>query len=120
MITPNIIDAIKVQFIQPLFEDDFPERGMQAWLTKIEWEQYSECYKLFFDFSEFEQDNDKYFVEVYYPNRNTPNETGKDLFNAKEAGYYTSKYSVYFSITGSKEDAKVFEEEIKQYLRVVE
>ena len=30
MITASFIDAIKVQFIKPIFEDDFVEKGMKA------------------------------------------------------------------------------------------
>jgi hypothetical protein len=68
-ITVDMLDAIKVQWLKPIFEDDFPERGMTAWLTAAEWEQDDEGYKLYFDFSEFEAVNAKYFREVYFPNR---------------------------------------------------
>ena len=30
MIAASFIDAIKVQFIKPIFEDDFVEKGMKA------------------------------------------------------------------------------------------
>lgn len=30
MITASFVDAIKVQFIKPIFEDDFVEKGMKA------------------------------------------------------------------------------------------
>lgn len=70
-ISLDMIDAIPVQFLKPLFEDDFVERGMKAWLTKIEWDEGADCYNLFFDFKDFEEENDKYFTECYRPNRHT-------------------------------------------------
>lgn len=70
-ITIDLLDAVKVQFLKQIFEDDFPERGMKAWLTKIEWNEDHCGYDLYFDFSEFEQENEKYFIEVYYSNRHT-------------------------------------------------
>lgn len=68
MITASFIDAIKVQFIKPIFEDDFVEKGMKAWLTDVEWAEREKCYKLYFDFTEFEAENDKYFKATLYPN----------------------------------------------------
>jgi len=114
-ITVDILDAIKVQWLAQIFEDDFPERGMVAWFTGVEWENKNECYKLYFDFKEFEEVNDKYFREVYYSN--TP---GK-LVTAKVANQYTSKYSVYFSCGDftTRNDA-AFAEEIKKFLKVIE
>jgi len=64
----DMIDAIKVQFIKPIFEDDFVEKGMKAWLVDVEWAEREKCYKLYFDFTEFEAENDKYFKATFYPN----------------------------------------------------
>ena len=116
----SMIDAIEVQFLKPIFSDDFAERGMKAYLTKIEWNARNECYQLFFDFSEFEAENIKYFTASYYPNRHT-RESGlnKELYTAIEAGMYSSKYDVYFSISGGLRNDAVFEQEIKEYLRVI-
>lgn len=125
-ITADIIDAVKVQFLQPIFEDDFPERGMKAWLTKVEYKRTTQCYQLFFDFTEFEAENLKYFTEVFYPTRHTREavQNGrmehKELYTAIEAGSYTPKYSVYFSVTSFTEDPALFAEEIAEYLQVVE
>lgn len=124
MIVANMIEAKKVMFLQPLlFEDDFVERGMKAWLTKIEWNQHNECYKLYFDFTEFEAENDKYFTQTYYPNRHTRDleKTGRKLFTAKEAGMYNNKESFCFSpmVVGQCVDYKndaAFEESIKEFL----
>lgn len=121
MITTNIVDAIKVQFLRPIFEDDFPDKGMKAWLTDIEWSDQDGCYILYFDFTDFLEENKKYFKECYYPNRHTKEleESGRILFTALEAGYYEPKYSVYFSVGEGRDDA-AFTEEIKNYLREVE
>lgn len=102
MFTDKMLFAKKVVFLKPIFEDDFPERGMKAWLTKIEdlelIDGKDHLFKLYFDFSDFEEENEKYFTEMYYPNTET-NKWGKrkSFFTAKEAGCYNSKYSVYFS-----------------------
>lgn len=89
----NRIDAIKVQFKNGIFEDDFPERGMKAWLTKIEFNVSHGCYKLYFDFTEFEEENEKYFTADYYDTN------GVACLTAKEKGLYNPKYSVYFGDT---------------------
>lgn len=118
----EMLEAIKVIFLSPFFEDDFPERGMKAWLTKILWDKKSCCYELFFDFSDFERENEKYFTETFYPNDVTKKSgIEKNLYTAKEAGYYNSKYSVFFSPSASEtRDDVSFEKEIKKYLVVSE
>lgn len=123
MISPKMVDAIKVQFLQQLCEEDFPEKGMLAWLTDVQWDLEYECYKLFFDFTEFEDQNDKYFKAVFHSNRHTEQlarETGRTAFTAKESGYYTAKYSVYFSAGNMTDrDDAAFEAEIQKFLRIV-
>jgi len=117
MITVDMLDAIKVQFLKPIFEDDFVERGMTAWLTKVEWQEQKCCYKLFFDFSEFEEINDKYFTESYFHNKRCIVQE-KHLYTAKEAGHYSPKYSVYFSCGDHEIHNDIaFADEIKQYLK---
>ena len=118
MIKVNMVSAVKVQFKKPIFEDDFVEKGMTAWLTDITWEEGHECYKLFFDFTEFEEINDKYFKQAYYPNVHTRSvSTTRQLFTAKEAGLYEPKYSVYFSISIDVRNDELFEKEIVEYLK---
>lgn len=122
-ITDNIVDAVKVQFLKPIFEDDFPDKGMVAWLVDVTWEDEVDCYKLWFDFTEFDAQNDKYFKADYRPNRHTAalqDATGRMEFTAKEAGMYTPKYSVYFSTNLERRSTEDFEREIQNYLRVVE
>lgn len=94
MFSPDMIDAVKIQFLSPIFEEDFTERGMKAWLTKIELCEKKYCYRLFFDFKDFEKENDKYFTECFYENRYT--DGTKELYTAKESGNYNHKYNVYF------------------------
>lgn len=106
------VDAVKVQFLQPIFEDDFPEKGMKAWLTCIKWE--NDCYKLFFDFNDFEEENDKYFVADYYDANRNP------CLTAKDVGLYTPKYSVYFSVSSDKRDDVLLEVELKDYLQIID
>ena len=124
MITAKLVDAIQVQFLKPIFEDDFPEKGMWAWLTDVEWDSDCKYYRLYFDFTDFEAVNEKYFKRCYNPNRHTAEieaATDRRLFTAREAGYYDSKYSVYFSVGDAqhRNDAE-FAEEIKKYLRAAE
>ena len=117
-----MIDAIKVKFLNQIFEEDSPEKGMIAWLTDIEWVPDYDCYNLFFDFSEFEEYNDKYFKEVFLPNQHTKQlekATGRNLFTAKESGNYTSKYSVFFNVSTCEHNDKLFEKEIQNYLMVL-
>lgn len=113
-ITVDMIDAIKVQFLKPIFEDDFPERGMTAWLTKID--RDDDCWKLYFDFTEFEAINDKYFIETYHNSSKQYRENGGEIkgkYTAKEAGQYTPKYSVMLDV-----GCEPFDDKIKKYLRV--
>lgn len=121
MISVDIIDAVQVQFLQPIFEDDFVEKGMKAWLTDIEWDEHHDCYKLYFDFTEFEAENFKYFKEHYYSNRVTreKNLPEKSFYTAIEAGCYSPKYNVFFGSSDQRDDEK-FKTEILAYLREVE
>lgn len=112
----DMIDAIKVQFLKPIFEDDFTERGMKAWLTGVDWEWDTQCYKLHFDFSEFEDENDKYFRRTYWG----PYEDRNNMRTAKEVGMYNAKYSVYVGISSNNRNDALFAEEILDYLRVIE
>ena len=120
MINPTMIDAVKVQFLKPIFEDDFAERGMTAWLTGIEWDEKLGCFELFFDFSEFETINEKYFREVYFPNRHTSGY--KKMYTALEAGQYNPKYKVYFSVFMDGQEVRNDEQfmtEITEYLKEI-
>lgn len=123
MIKVNMVDAIKVKFLDQIFEEDFPERGMVAWLTDIEWIDQDCCYKLFFDFTDFEQQNDKYLKENYYPNiytKELERKSGRTLFTAKEAGLYSNKYSVLFNTSNFDDrDDGLFEQEIQKFLVVI-
>ena len=121
----NMVDAIMVQFLKPIFEEDFVEKGMTAWLTDVEWDNSNESYKLYFDFTDFEEQNEKYFKLVFGSNRHTEAlqlDRCENKYTAKEAGYYTQKYSVYYnpeSCVGSRND-DAFERDIRAYLRTVE
>ena len=48
MITARFINAIMVQFIKPIFEGDFVEKGMKAWLVDVEWNSNCKYYRLYF------------------------------------------------------------------------
>ena len=123
-ITADMVSAVKVQFIKPIFEDDFVEKGMTAWLTDVEWDNSNECYKLYFDFEEFEDINGKYFKAVFHPNCHTKEleeRTGRKMFTAFEAGWYEPKYTLYFSCGDhTTRDNDAFAREITQHLREVE
>ena len=120
----SMVSAIKVQFKKIIFEDDFVEKGMTAWLTDVEWDARSECYQLWFDFTEFEDINLKYFKQVYHPNKYTKDieaRTGRMLFTAIEAGQYNPKYSTGFSVGDmTTRDDFAFQEKIQEFLKVVE
>lgn len=118
MITVDMLDAVKIQFLKPIFEDDFIEMGMKALLIRIHWDEKVKCYRLFFDFTRFEKENESYFTESYYPNNKTGNSKG--FFTAIEAGMYFPKYSVCFSLPEGSRNDKQFSEEIAKYLKVVE
>lgn len=106
------LDAVKVQFKKGIFEDDFPERGMKAWLTTIEKSIHDECYKLYFDFTEFEAENEKYFSADYYDFNSVP------CLTAKEAGLYFPKYSVYFGDTEWTDEQN--NEELCKFITIIE
>lgn len=113
------LSAVRVQFKKGIFEEDFPERGMIAWLTSIKEDKDSDCFKLYFDFTDFEKQNLKYFNEVYYPNKFTK-ELGVDkpLYTAIEAGCYSAKYWVLFGDTSWTQEE--FNVELSKYLKVIE
>ena len=126
VINAGMVNAIKVQFLKTIFEDDFVEKGMTAWLTDVEWDEKDECYKLYFDFTEFEAINEKYFKQLYHANKFTEalnlGRRASEKYTAKEAGYYNTKYSVYYNpatSVGSRND-EAFAADIRAYLRVVE
>ncbi len=115
-----MIDAVKVQFIQPIFEDSFVETGMKAWLTKVEVKD--DMFNLYFDFTEFEAENAKYFTCQYYPNVHTKElerETGRKLFTAIEAKQYSPKESWYFSLPNDSTDLELLSRELTKFLRVI-
>ena len=117
MIDVNMVDAVKVQFLVPFDEEDFVERGMKAWLTGIEFDSENNSYTLFFDFTDFETENEKYFREIYYPNNNTPDiKRPRQMFTAIEAGYYTRKLMCRFWLSTNKRDDKLFETEVTKHI----
>jgi hypothetical protein len=122
MISVDMVDAVKVQFLKPIVEDDFVEKGMKAWITDAEWDHKYQCYKLYFDFTDFESDNQKYFKESFYSNSATRVKglPEKPLYTAIEADMYSAKYSVYFGVSTDQRDDELFEIEIQNYLRIVE
>lgn len=110
----NMIDAVKVQFLKPIFEDDFVDRGMKAWLTKIE--KRDDMYDLYFDLTEFEQENDKYMTESFF----MYGKMGKELGTAKEAGHYKNKTSFFFCTKDNGANDDTFSTDIAEYLQVIE
>lgn len=111
-ITVDLLDAVKVQWLSPLEDDTFVERGMKSWLTGVEWNAEHLAYELFFDFSDFELENDKYFRADYY-------DDSGDAVTAKEAGFYNPKYSVLFGLTPDARDDNMFSIEIEKYIKGV-
>ena len=109
----NRNEALLVCFKKSLFEDDFPERGMRAWLTKIEKQKPEKCYKLYFDFEEFYEYNKKYFTADYY------DKEGKPRLTAIEIGLYPTnhKYTVYFGDTDISEEEN--EAMLHQHLDII-
>lgn len=125
MITPKMIDAVKVTFLDNFNDDDsFIERGMQAWLTKITKENDPDipyAYRLFFDLTDFEKENDKYLTETFFENKHTRKIYGDEkkrsgLYTAKEAGFYENK--VWFIIVCDGDTQQEFWEELSKHIRV--
>lgn len=118
-------EAVKVMFLKPIFEDDFPERGMTAWFTGYEEKSRCECYSLFFDFEEFESINTKYFREQYHSNKFIEQKQSKGIlpqkqyYTAFEAESYNPKYSVLFGDTsiGTEDDTL---EDLLNYIKIIE
>lgn len=104
--------AQKVIFKKAIDDEGFAEKGMMAWLTCIEWDDKNECYDLWFDFSEFEGRNAKYFRKVFHYNNK--------LVTAQERGSYDPKCSMFFSTSSSTRDDAAFNREIQEYLHLVE
>ena len=110
-IDPNMVSAVKVQFLKPIFEDSFVERGMKAWLIKIE--KCDDMYNLYFDFTEFEKENDKYLTSCFF----MPGSFNEKLGTAKEAGCYFNKDSYYFSTSeDNNTNDELFAKEISEYI----
>ncbi len=116
--------AVRIMFLKPIFEDDFPERGMTAWFTGYEEQSRSDCYNLFFDFEEFEDINKKYFREQYHSNKYIEQKITngilkpKQYYTAYEAEDYNPKYSVLFGDTLGTEDDML--EDLLNYIRIIE
>ena len=108
-----MLEAIRVIFLKPIFEDDFPDRGMKAYLTHIDRLYEEGCWKLYFDFTEFEKENEKYLKADYY------DKNGCACLTAKEAGMYNNKYSVCFGETDINKYGS-FESQISKHLERVE
>lgn len=89
---PDRVFAVRVAFKKPIFDDDFVERGMQAWFVGWEKDAKVGSLLLYFDFADFEQQNEKYFRRTFYGTSSSD----KRLLTAHEAGQYDPKYSVYF------------------------
>ena len=88
--------ALKVVFKKSIFEDDFVEPGMMAWFTGFELDKKAECWKLFFNFAEFKDSNEKYLREVFFHAAKTYVGPVKQLYTAKESGDWPDAYSAYF------------------------
>lgn len=93
---------------------------MQAWLTRVAWNPRYDCYHLFFDFTEFEVENRRYFRNEYYANGHTPRDGRRSLFTALEARYYTPSYDVFFVVAGDERDDAHFDQAISQYLEEIQ
>jgi len=111
-IKEDMLDAIEVKFLQPIFSEDFVERGMVAWLVNIQ-KTDKDCWKLHFNFKDFEDYNDIYFIADYLDSK------GIACLTAKDKGLYKQRYSVYFGRTDIEKYGS-FEEQIKDYLIPIE
>ena len=80
---------------------------MKARLTKIE-RTDKNCWKLYFDFTEFGEENDKYMTADYFDKNRNP------ILTAKQVGSYNNKYDVYFGDLISEE---TFGQQISEYLK---
>lgn len=112
---------IKVKFKQAIFEDSFIEEGMIAYLTKVEVEdKYSDpestVYELSFNQEPFMEHNEILLTECYYQNKHTGYHEDKNLYTAKEAGYFNKRWSEYMDIFKEQN----FEDVAQKYFEVIE
>ena len=115
----SISKPVKVEFIKSLFEDDFVESGMIAKLYHVEYSERFECWKLWFDFTGFEEHNDTLMEDVYsYPSHAYTGPT-KSAYNGHEAGMYDEYLMRYFGKDFGI-SVEEFEADIKNYLKVIE
>lgn len=85
--------AIKVRFKKPILDEDFVERGMVAWFVDFECPKEDEAFRLYFNFKEFEDHNEKYMKKTYNVHRIVEGEY-KFKGTARDAGMYDPYYWV--------------------------
>jgi hypothetical protein len=117
--------AVKIQFLKSIFEDDFVERGMTAWFVAYEYDNQGDSWKLFFNFEEFEEENNKYFRRVYRESNRILEKVAKGLvkknssYTALEADNYQPEYSVFYSAPGDSKDEEVFLNSLSECFQII-
>lgn len=109
---------IKIKFKQTIFEDEFVESGMIAYLTKVEIDESDSeetVYCLWFNQEPFAKYNQTLLTECYYPNIHTKGLPDKQYYTAKEAGMFKMRWTSYLSVF----EGKSFESVAEEYLELI-
>lgn len=112
---------IKVKFKQTIFEDEFVESGMIAYLTKVEIDKNAsdveeeKVYCLWFNQEPFANYNEILLTECYYPNIHTKGLLDKQYYTAKEAGMFKIRWTSYLSVF----EGQPFESVASEYLELI-
>jgi len=112
---------IKVKFKQTIFEDEFVESGMIAYLTKVEIDENAsdveeeKVYCLWFNQEPFASYNEILLTDCYYPNIHTVDLPKKQYYTAKEAGMFKMRWTSYLSVF----EGQSFESVASEYLELI-
>ena len=95
---------------EPFFEDDWHEEGMVLRLTRAEWNDRTECFKIYTDGTGFEFKNFPLMPDVYNSNSHTERKVQegeiphKEHYSALDAGMYRPAEENHLSVMiGGKE-----------------
>lgn len=105
----DMLDAIKVQFLGTINDEDFFVRGLKGWLTGVRRCENLRHWEIYIDLTEFQEENEKYFRPVYYDSDNQPTLT------ARECGEYRNKNAIPFGDF----DNGSFESQMEKYFKIL-
>lgn len=115
---------VKVKFVDVIApESSFVEKGMVAYLTKVEinenktdWATDDRVFNVYFNQTPFMEQNEILLTNCYTRNKFTPNNTNRDFFTAKEAGYFDERWVDIVTAEGDQ----TIEEALSKYIKIIE